>query len=206
MADDIFVFRDIGYLCELGLDSGSLDALLLVFQSEGGPTGLDNSTSGRCLINTLLSSSISISSTGKVTIFQPSGPVESFLNSMLSNDGIAIHAPDAEILSEALKLAGYQKAVTLWATYARLGKKKELPASPLLTGLSGSPMERNACIKWLLSHCSSISKWNRYTEYGVHPTVIAAQSGDFLDLIQGECQKLGISFHEVLTEKELPCW
>lgn len=206
MADEIFVFRDTEYLCELGLDSGSLDALLLVFRSGGGPTGFDKSTSGRCLLNTLLSSSISISSTGKVTIFHPSGPVVSFLNPMLSNDGIAIHAPDAEILSEGLKLAEYQKAVKLCATYARLGKKKEMPAPPLLTGLSGNPLERSACIKWLLSRCSNISKWNRYTEYGVHPTVIAAQNGDFLDLIQGECQKLGISFHEVLTEKELPCW
>lgn len=206
MADEIFVFRDLEYLRELGLDSDRFDALLLVFRSEDGPTGLGRSATGRYLLDTLLSSSISISSAGKVTIFSPSCPAESFLTVLIANGGIAIHAPDADVLSEALELAEHQKLVTLSATYARLGKIRELPDPPLLTSLFGTQIERNASIKWLLSRCSIISKWNRFTEYGIQPTVIAAQSSDFMDLFQAECQKLGISFHEVLTEKELPCW
>jgi hypothetical protein len=206
MEDRLFVYHDCAYLSELALSSDLFDALLFVYQSADGPTGLDLNDAGRSLLKVFLSPSISISSTGRVSVYDSSSAATSFFSAVMANKEIAIHGPDDVLLAEAAILAEYQKQVTIAATAARLGKNRELPRPPLLHGLFGTRMESNATLQWLLMHCSAISIWNRFTSYGTHPTVVTASGGDLLDSIRNACQNLGVALCVASIEDELPCW
>jgi hypothetical protein len=133
MEDRLFVYHDCAYLSELALSSDLFDALLFVYQSADGPTGLDLNDAGRSLLKVFLSPSISISSTGRVSVYDPSSAATSFFSAVMANKEIAIHGPDDVLLAEAATLAEYQKQVTIAATAARLGKKQGAPSSAFAT-------------------------------------------------------------------------
>jgi hypothetical protein len=206
MTGQLYAYTDQNYLTELGLPSDALEAFLLVYRSATGETGLNRDLVARRLVTDILSDSITINATGKVSRFEPDSALGDYFARVLSSKKITIHAPTAEIYSQANLLSEHVKDVALSVTYARYGKEKAIAPMPELGKLFGGQEEFQQALLWLLSHSSRICVWNRFTEYGTHPTFIALRKDQYRAIVEEKCKHLGISFLSVLDEGELPCW
>lgn len=203
LRNQMFYLREPQYLDEIGLSTEETEALLFVYKSALGPTGLMSDEPGIALYSAMLENSISISSTGQISEYRA---VNSRSHASVMASRITIHSPDNEVFSEAKKLRAYKSTLALNLTWARYGKIKPLPDIPILGKIHQSRVPAQEEMEWLLSHSSSICIWDRFTEYGCHPTFITRNKDGLMETIARECHALTVVLSEVASEPELPCW
>ena len=206
MTRGIYVFDDRVFLDELNLPAADWDALNFVYRSENGRTGLDTDFHGENLLNWMLFDSVTIGKDGRLVEYKKSSSTKKFLSSVGANGKVAIHTPDNDVFAEVDRLAFYKQCVALNVTYARYGKAKEVPTPLILTEMYEASTKSNKIYRWFLLHSRQISIWNRYTDYGTHPTFLSRRINYTKDVVRKECERLGIPFHIAATEQELPCW
>ncbi len=206
MRNGLYSFLDSSYLALIGLPVAEFEAFLLVYQAESGVTGFQSDPFAELVAKWLLKDAISISKTGKITAFSDLISMESFFASVMANQGITIHAPDLEVLAEIDHVAQYHKLIRINETYARLGRPRELPEPPILNSMFTPEFELGHSLHWLLARSERVCVWNRYTDFGIQPTVINAKDKMFATELENQCAELQIPYKLVAAESGLPHW
>ena len=205
MTRGLFAFLDNALLSELGLERRGFAAWDLVYRSEAGPTGLDREGAGQEISSWLLQDSVVIGRDGRV-VESAAEPASTLWARIHASRRLTIHLPDESILAEAERLTEYRQAAKLNDLSGRYGKAKVLLDSPLLLSLVEPDDGRPDVWMWLLEHCARLCIWDRFTDFGTHPTIICKGGDPFDEETAQLCARLHVPFQIVDSERALPAW
>ncbi len=192
-------------LADQGLSGGDFLAWLLVYRSEAGPTGLRQDEPGQEILSWLLRDAVIFRKNGSMT--EAAGRYTSTLwAEMYATGHLTIHLPDETVVAESQLVAEYRKLVTSHGLSERYGRAKELPPRPLLLRLFDSGDPDSEILNWLLEHCARLCLWDRYTEFGLSPTMICRKDDPFQAQTEELCERLHVPFDIASNERDLPSW
>jgi len=201
----LFAFSDSALLSELGLEGRGFAAWDLVYRSEAGTTGLNRDDNGQVIASWLLRGSVVIGREGDV-VESAAEPVSTLWARIHAARDLTFHLPDESILAEAQRLVEYRRAAKLNDLSARYGKAKAVPDSPMLLSLFEPGDGRPDVWIWLLEHCARLCIWDRFTDFGRHPTMICKGGDPFNEQTAQLCDRLHVPFQIVDSESALPAW
>ncbi len=205
MTRGLFALLDNALLSELGLGGRGFAAWNLVYRSEAGQTGLNRDDGGQEILSWLLRGSVVIGKDGNV-VGSAAEPASTLWARIHAAGNLTIHLPDEAILAEAQRLVEYRQAAKLNDLSARYGKTKGLPDSPKLLSLFEPDDGRPDVWIWLLEHCARLCIWDRFTDFGAHPTMIFKGGDPFNEQTAQLCDRLLVPFQIVDSESALPAW
>ncbi len=201
----LFAFRDAEFLGELGLAERGLVAWEFVYRNEGGATGLNRDENGLAIWSWLLRDAVVIGRDGSVTDADKQRAPDLWPR-VHAASSLTISQPDESLIAEARRLADYRRATKLNALKTRYGRGEGLSESPILLTLFESAGGRGDAWTWLIEHCAGLCIWDRFTEFGVHPTMIRRSDDQFDEQVAGLCERLHVPFQIVGSAHALPAW